>query len=419
MTLAWGLVIWSDDVMGVTRHEGRWTLEDRFASPWQYLPVEVPPGSCALRAELEYERAGAMLDLGCVGAAGFRGWSGGVRKSFVITATAATPGYVAGELEPGTWQVMIGLHRVPPRGVDYRAKLTVSSVPSELMPKPTPEAPAPLAERPPRRVLPASPGRRWLAGDLHAHTVHSDGALTVPELARFGAERGLDFLAITDHNTVSHHRELPAAGAAHGITLIAGQEVTTEAGHAGALGEMDWVDFREPPDAWLAATERAGGLLSVNHPIGGHVSWMAPMRGRPPLIEIWHWSWLDTRWTTPLGWWMAWHPAAIPVGGSDWHRPGADAPPGSPTTWVEAESEEPAAVLAAIAAGRTAVAADRDGPALLRLGDELVAAGAEGTILAGPDGPTARVTSGLARFPAADGAHRLLDTTGAVLALTG
>ena len=87
--------------------------------------------------------------------------------------------------------------------------------------------------------------------------------------------------------------------------------------------------------------ERAGGLLSVNHPYGGQVSWIAPMKRRPPLLEVWHWSWLDTRWTMPLGWWRAWDPTAIPVGGSDWHRPGSDAPPGSPTTWVETEMLTP------------------------------------------------------------------------------
>jgi len=51
-----------------------------FRSSWQYLPVEVPPGSCALRVELDYDEDGAILDLGCLGAAGFRGWSGGARR---------------------------------------------------------------------------------------------------------------------------------------------------------------------------------------------------------------------------------------------------------------------------------------------------------------------------------------------------
>ena len=103
------------------RHAGRWTLEQRFASPWHYLPVEVPPGTGGLRVELEYELAGgAVLDLGCLGPGGFRGWSGSARESFVIARDAATPGYLPGELEAGTWQVVIGVHRVPPDGVGYR-----------------------------------------------------------------------------------------------------------------------------------------------------------------------------------------------------------------------------------------------------------------------------------------------------------
>jgi len=405
--------------MVVTRHGGRWTLEDRFASAWHYLPVEVPPGTCALRAELEYERSGAIMDLGCLGPDGFRGWSGGARRSFVIGEQTASPGYLPGEPEPGTWQVVIGLHRVPPGGADYRLTVEVSSTPGELSPEPAPEEMPPITDRPARRQLLASGGRHWLAGDLHTHTVHSDGAMTVSELARFAAGRGMDFIAVTDHNTISHFAELPAAASAHGIVLLPGQEVTTDTGHASALGDVGWIDFREPPDAWLEATEQAGGLLSINHPIGGHVSWATPMKRRPPLIEVWHWSWLDTHWTTPLGWWLAWDPTAIPVGGSDWHRPGSDAPPGSPTTWVEAEADDPAAVLEAIRAGRTAVSANRDGAVLLRVGDELVASAADGAILAGPDGPRARVRGPLAKFPAAEGCHRLLDPTGATLALTG
>ena len=403
----------------MTRFAGRWTLEDRFESPWQYLAVEVPAGSCALRAELEYERSDAIMDLGCIGAGGFRGWSGGARRPFVITPAAATPGYRPGELEPGTWLVVIGLHRVPPGGADYQLTVTVSARPGELAPEPAPQDLPPLTDRPARRVLPATAGRRWLAGDLHTHTVHSDGVMTVPELARFAAGRGLEFLAVTDHNTVSHHAELAAAGSAHGISLVPGQEVTVEAGHANVLGDVGWIDFREPPDAWLEAAEQAGGLMSVNHPYGGDLSWTAPMKRRPPLLEVWHWSWMDPRWTVPLSWWLAWDPLAIPVGGSDWHRPGSDAPPGSPTTWVEAESSDPAAVLAALAAGRTAVSAGREGPVLLRVGDELVASAADGAILAGPDGPKARVRGPLAKFPAARGCHRLLDPTGATLALTG
>ena len=65
------------------------------------------------------------------------------------------------------------------------------------------------------------------------------------------------------------------------------------------------------------------------------------------------------------------------------------------------------------------MSAGRDGAVLLRVGDEFVATGADGLILAGPDGPMARVRGQLAKFPAAEGCHRLVDQSGATLALTG
>ena len=401
--------------MTQTRHAGIWTIEDRCESTWHYLPFNVPRGTGALRVELDYDRSGAVLDLGCLGPSGFRGWSGGARRHYVIAADSATPGYLSGEPEPGTWFAVLGLHKIPAAGVRYELTAVTAGVKAPAIDRdPVP----PVTDRPARRALPAEAGMRWLAGDLHAHTVHSDGVMRVQELARYAASRGLEFLAVTDHNTISHHRELPAAGADHGIALLPGQEVTTEHGHANVFGDVGWIDFRESPDEWLAKAEREGGLLSVNHPYGGQVSWTAPMVRRPPLLEVWHWSWLDPHWTTPLAWWQAWHPDAIAVGGSDWHRPGSDAPPGAPTTWVQSEGSEPEAVLAGIAAGRVAVSAGRQGPVLLRVDGELVACGADGSILTGPDGPKSRVRGDMVSFAGDAGHHRLVDPAGATLAIT-
>src|SRR5690348_9443762 len=178
-----------------TTHKGRWTPADRFASACHYLPVEVPLGSHALRVDLAYRAPGCVLDLGCLSPAGFRGWSGGARREFVITPQAATPGNLRGELEAGTWQVMIGLYRLPPGGAESRLTAQPSPSPRRLAPSPLPAAPPPLAarDRPPPRNLPARPGCRWLAGDLHTHTAPSDGELTVPELALLAAANGLDF----------------------------------------------------------------------------------------------------------------------------------------------------------------------------------------------------------------------------------
>ena len=399
------------------------------ASPLHYLPVEVAPGTAALRVTLSYPReGGAVLDLGCFGPSGFRGWSGGARSSFVISSAGATPGYLPGPVVAGLWRVAIGLYRVPGDGVGYQVTAeTVGETEAEaagwlagaLAESFGPAAVPVPGERPSRRALPAAPGRTWLAGDLHAHTVHSDGAMTVPELAAHAVSRGLDFLAVTDHNTVSHHRELGPASAVYGVTLVPGQEVTTPRGHAGVLGDTGWIDFRTSADSWLDAAERGGGLMSVNHPFAGDVSWLHSMTRRPPLLEVWHWSWLDPTWTTPLSWWQAWDPSAIPVGGSDWHRPGSDSPLGTPTTWVECDDDSGVdGVLEGLRAGRVAISASRNGPVLLRHDGGFAAVGADGLLLANPEGPYRRVAGDVAHLPGRPGYHRLLTPSGATVALT-
>ena len=414
----------------VIRHAGTWTIEDMMASPWHYLPVEVPAGAGALLVTLWYSGdGGGILDLGCFGPSGFAGWSGGARSSFVISPLGATPGYLAAEVVPGLWQVAIGLYKVPASGVRY--EVTAEVIGGAGWERRVVEAlaadgvaadgvvPAVPLERPGRRSLPAGPGRTWLAGDLHSHTVHSDGSMTVPELASLAVAGGLDFVAVTDHNTVSHHRELPSASALYGVTLVPGQEVTTSRGHAGVLGDTGWVDFRTPADGWLVAAERGGGLMSINHPFGGDVSWLHAMQRRPPLLEVWHWSWLDPTWTTPLSWWQAWHPSAIPVGGSDWHRPGSDAPLGTPTTWVECDDDSGVSgVLDGLRAGRVAITASRNGPILVRHDGGFAAIGADGLLLADPDGPYRRIAGDAVRLPDRPGYHRLVTALGATVALT-
>ena len=401
--------------MKTPRHRGTWTSDDRTRTPYRYLPVDVPAHANALHVQLSYDRSAGVLDLGCEAPQGFRGWSGGAREEFVITREAATPGYLAGELEAGTWHVVLGLHRIPPGGLDYEVVTQVyAGSAAGVQPQPG-RADPPRPRRPPRRELPTVDGLVWRPGDFHAHTVHSDGVLTVTELACLAAGRGLDFLAVTDHNTVSHHGELSAAGRHAGIQLIAGQEVTTGFGHANAFGDIGWVDFRQPATAWLDAVEADGGLLSVNHPLAADCAWRHELPRRAPLAEVWHSSWLDRRWGGPLAWWQAWDQDVVPIGGSDWHAD-PDVPPGSPTTWVACEGDD---VLGGLRAGRVAISADPDGPLLLRLGDELVAVGADSALLTGPDGRRRMVHGDRATFPAAPGPHWLEDHQSAVLAISG
>jgi hypothetical protein len=391
----------------VRLERGRWTPADRARSIYHYVPFEVPARAKALTVQLRYDRRTAILDLGLFGPTGFVGWSGSAREGFVITDERATPGYLPG-LPSGEWRVVMGLYRVPEGGVEFELEIDLGAA------EPEPERPPPpRPERPPRRELPAGDGRRWLAGDLHTHTVHSDGALTVPELACLARERGLDFLAITDHNTISHHAELPAAATHAGTILVPGHEVTTDRGHASVLGGDGWIDFRLTADEWLAGAEAADALLSINHPLAGHMRWRLEMERRPPFVEIWHSSW-DRRAPEPFDWWNAWG-AGIPVGGSDFHRFGWDAPPGAPTTWLEVEERD---VLGALRAGRIAVSADPAGPVVVRSDSELVVVDGASTTLIGPDGEARRVASDHERRPAGPGVHRLVSDDGLTLALT-
>ncbi|TDE10702.1 hypothetical protein E1269_11195 [Jiangella asiatica] len=379
------------------------------------VPFEVPAGTSSVHVTLSYDTGAGVIDLGCTGPDGWRGWSGGARSRFTITADAATPGYVAGPLEAGTWAMVLGLHRVPADGLAVSATVTLDDPAPPLDPEP---APPPVPARPPRRSLPADTGLTWLACDFHAHTLHSDGSLGVASLAATAVSAGLDVLAVTDHNTISHHAALPSLGSRYGVTLLPGQEVTTDRGHANAFGPIPWVDFRRPAPSWVSFVESNGGLLSINHPLGGDCSWHQPLDDHPPLAEIWHWSWLDRTWTGPLAWWTAWGLSTVPIGGSDFHSPAEGRPLGAPLTWVAAASPAVPDVLDAMRAGRTAVSAAADAPALLRVDDELVAVDADGLLLADSWGRRRAVRGDLVRFAAADGPHRLETPLAAVVALT-
>lgn len=67
-----------------------------------------------------------------------------------------------------------------------------------------------------------------MAFDFHVHSVHSDGALTVDELASLCVRQGLEGFALTDHDTISGWREIPVAEEAYGITILPAVELSTE-----------------------------------------------------------------------------------------------------------------------------------------------------------------------------------------------
>ena len=62
--------------------------------------------------------------------------------------------------------------------------------------------------------------------DLHTHTHYSDGVLSPGELVLLARDKGVDVLAVTDHDSVAGLDEAANAACDTGITLIPGVEIS-------------------------------------------------------------------------------------------------------------------------------------------------------------------------------------------------
>jgi 3',5'-nucleoside bisphosphate phosphatase len=65
-------------------------------------------------------------------------------------------------------------------------------------------------------------------GDFHIHSTASDGFLSPVEIVVTAKSRGIDILAITDHNTMAGVMEAATAGRSYGVSVIPGVEISTK-----------------------------------------------------------------------------------------------------------------------------------------------------------------------------------------------
>lgn len=64
--------------------------------------------------------------------------------------------------------------------------------------------------------------------DLHTHSTASDGQYAPAELVRLAKERGVEVLALTDHDTINGVEEAVAEGQAIGLQVIRGVELSAD-----------------------------------------------------------------------------------------------------------------------------------------------------------------------------------------------
>jgi predicted metal-dependent phosphoesterase TrpH len=72
-----------------------------------------------------------------------------------------------------------------------------------------------------------------LSGDLHCHTRLSDGTLGIEDLIAFAKKKGLETIAITDHDCLAGTVRSKVIGARHGIQVIPGVELSSTDAEAG------------------------------------------------------------------------------------------------------------------------------------------------------------------------------------------
>lgn len=92
----------------------------------------------------------------------------------------------------------------------------------------------------------ASIGETASLVDLHTHTTASDGSNRPAELVVLASRRGVQFLAITDHDTTDGIDEAIRAGNEHQVTIIPGIELGTDTldGEIHILGYF--IDYHDP-----------------------------------------------------------------------------------------------------------------------------------------------------------------------------
>ena len=182
-----------------------------------------------------------------------------------VSRTASAKGCIPGKIPPGNWHLQLDITQLKS---DAKGQITVFYENDEPI----------SAELTPffdTRVLNDQPG--WYRGELHAHTIESDGALTADELISAAHNANLDFLAITDHFTTSQWWRIDDSHLPP-MAILNSCEITSQNGHANIHGLKQWVDVYVDRDDWspdqaAAEVHKQGGVFCINHVMSSLLGW--------------------------------------------------------------------------------------------------------------------------------------------------
>ena len=203
-----------------------------------------------------------------------------------------------------------------------------------------------------------------LAADFHVHGFPGDGTLAPWDLSREAARRGLDAIALTNHNNqLSWWFRRVVRPPEDGALLIQGEELTAVGYHVASVGTQGVVDWSQPAAAAARAIRERGGVSIAAHPAGSRMTGfdaaaIAELDGfeaAHPLMFAFDDGRRDLRAFEQRA--RAIKPSIAAIGSSDFHF---FAPIGLCRTFVFARERSAPAILDAISRGRT-VACDGEG----------------------------------------------------------
>lgn len=280
-----------------------------------------------------------------------------------INAAQASPGGTPGPIPAGRWMIFILVHRLlSDTPVTYELDITMSFEPLTATPQ----------QWIPGKVAPRGAG--WYRGDLHAHTIHSDGSWDIPDIVQFWKERGADFMTLSDHNTISGLAQARSL-ADDDLLVMGGMELSTYLGHAVAVGVHEWFDWRKLDGTQITMPELAqrvidaGSLYTIAHPMnlgdptccGCRWEHYNMMPGNALAVEVWNGDWRPHN-QEALQWFYHWLNEGYrltAVSGTDMHwRPTEELRGAVNVVYAQELSE--AAIIDAIKAGRSYISAGPD-----------------------------------------------------------
>ena len=244
-----------------------------FAEPYIDLYFSVPEGAKKVGVRSSHTRKDSFpwIYISLFDPLKFRGSqlrylrNGKVTYDMWVSQLDSSFGCIPGEIPDGEWRIQLDITQLKePAAVLYEIYFET-------------DAPAKKQLTPyfDKRVINKKPG--WYKGELHSHTRESDGVLTVSELIEKARASELDFLAITDHFTVSQWWRIDEAELLD-MVLINSSEITSQFGHANIHGIKEWVDVFIDRDNWSAdqaaeETHKQGGLFCINHATSSLLGW--------------------------------------------------------------------------------------------------------------------------------------------------